>query len=70
MGITAKKGSVFWEIFFTIEEEFRVNCMEWDAKLPKNTMRTDEGILTLTPKFMLSHMIIHYGKHMVREGIH
>ena len=68
MGINVTKGRHFWEIFFTLEEEFRVNCLEWDKRFLDNTMRTENGILTLNPTYMLAHLILHFGKHMVREG--
>ena len=68
MGMNAKRGRHFWEIFFTLEEEFRVNCLEWDKRFPNHTIRTDSGILTLEPTYMLAHLILHLGKHMVREG--
>lgn len=68
MGINVSKGAHFWEIFFTLEEEFRANCQEWDKRFPENTVRTEDGILTLNPTYMMAHMMLHLGKHMVREG--
>ena len=68
MGIDAVKDSYIWEIFFTLEEEFRINCLDWDKRFPENTVRVDSGILSLNPTYMMSHMTLHLGKHMVREG--
>lgn len=67
-GIDAIKGNNLWEIFFSLEDEFRVNADIWDKSFSSNTMRTEADTLTLSPTYMLLHLMLHFDKHIAHEG--
>ena len=66
-GIVCKKGNCYWEIFTTIEEEMRVEPQKWDKLFFENIV-CENGILHPTPTYFLIHLIVHTGKHCLREG--
>lgn len=68
VGITAKKGGIMWEIFFTLEQEFRENTLAYDEKLFDEKVSIGNGLYRLNNTHMLSHMILHFGQHLIYTG--
>ena len=66
-GIVCKNGRVYWEIFKTVEDEFRVNTEKWNQNFRKKVMY-ENNIKCPIPTYFLIHLIIHMSKHCVRAG--
>ncbi len=66
-GIVCKNDVAYWEVFDTIEEEFRYNSEKYDKLFLSNCTNKD-NFTFLKHTYFLAHMIVHMGKHYVREG--
>ena len=66
-GITCKNKDAYWEIFYTLEEEFR-NSFNIVDELAFNYNIETDFVNMLEYTIFLAHLIIHTGKHYVREG--
>ncbi len=66
-GIVCKSNRAYWEIFTTTEEEMRVSFSKWDALFFENILFTN-NICSLEPTYFLIHLLVHTGKHCLREG--
>lgn len=68
VGITAQKGKILWEVFSSLEQEFRENTEEYDEKLFCGKISWDNGLYRLNNTHMLAHMILHFGQHLIYTG--
>lgn len=66
-GIVCTKGQFYWEIFFSTEDEFRINTSFWDKKFFTD-IQQEQYVLCPKPDLFLAHMIVHTGKHCMRAG--
>lgn len=69
IGYSAIKNGVIWEIFDTLKEEFQINTVAYDKKLYDNAIIWKNGIYRLNTNDMLVHLIVHFAKHLVYQGI-
>lgn len=67
VGITCFKNNITWEIFTSLEQEFKENTKYWDQKLLNNTTQIS-GINSPIPTLFFLHLILHTGKHCMSEG--
>ncbi len=61
-------NNTHWEIFDTLEQEFRKNPDIWNKRLWENTYINKNGLRTLKPEYHLAYMIIHMEKHFTWCG--
>lgn len=66
-GIVCENQKAYWEIFTTIEEEMRTEPDKWDMLFLKNVKIT-KNVCRLKGTYFLIHLIVHTGKHCLREG--
>ncbi len=66
-GITASKGAYSWDIFYTLEEEFRDKSGKYDGLIRKTAVESS-GLICPCPTYMLTHLLLHLGKHLTSEG--
>ena len=66
-GIVCSKNNIVWEIFYSLEEEFRENTDYWDQLFMKNTTINNNISCPDATLFFL-HLIVHTGKHFISEG--
>ena len=67
VGITCVKNSITWEIFTSLEQEFKENTKYWDQKFLNNTIQITGINCPILTLFFL-HLILHTGKHCMSEG--
>ncbi len=61
------KGKVHGELFFSLEDDFRIEPEKWDNEL-KSHVYKKENKLFLNPTYEFAYSIIHAAKHLLREG--
>lgn len=66
-GIVCTNNKVYWEIFTTSEEEMRVSPTKWNTLFFENTLY-ENNVYTLNPTYFFIHLLVHTGKHCLREG--
>lgn len=66
-GIVCKNDRGYWEIFTTVEKEFRTKYEKLDDIFINNIV-SEKGLYFPEYTYFLSHLIIHTGKHYIREG--
>ena len=67
VGITCVKNSITWEIFTSLEQEFKENTKYWDQRFLNNTTQISHTDCPEPTLFFL-HLIMHTGKHCMSEG--
>jgi len=66
-GVICGNENVLWEVFPTIEEEFRKKPEEMDEIYFHNCI--EDGMISYPkPTYFLAHLIVHMGKHYVERG--
>jgi hypothetical protein len=66
-GVVAKKDNVYWEIFFSLEEEFQINTDKNNSLIFDNCIELD-GMYVPNSTYFLAHVIIHTGRHYIEKG--
>jgi hypothetical protein len=66
-GAVAKKDNAYWEIFFSLEEEFQINTDENNSLIFDNCIELD-GVCVPNITYFLAHVIIHTGRHYIEKG--
>ncbi len=66
-GIICSKRNLTWEVFTTVQEEFRINTNKYD-KIFFEELIFKDNICTVSPSVFLLHLIIHTGKHYIGSG--
>ncbi len=66
-GIICKNSIAYWEIFDTMEEEFRIRPDKYDELFLNNCISKNDATFPEYTYFF-AHMIVHMGKHYIREG--
>lgn len=64
----AHKGGVCWELFISLESEFKIKPSDWDNELRRNTVTAQNGIEILSPTYALIYTIVHMAKHLLESG--
>ena len=60
--------SVHWELFESLEDDFRERPSYWNDELKKNIVVNNDGKHVLSPTYELAYTVIHASKHFTREG--
>lgn len=63
-----EKNGVHWELFESLEDDFRETPTFWNDELRKNVVVDNEGKRVLSPTYELAYTVIHASKHFTREG--
>ncbi len=66
-GLTASKDAYSWDIFYTLEEEFRDKSGKYDEIIRNKAIKIN-GLTCPCPTYMLAHLLLHLGKHLTSEG--
>ncbi len=66
-GVVAKSNKAYWEVFYSLEQEFAFEPYE-NTQRVMNNLKFDEVITYPTESYFLAHMIIHTGKHYIEKG--
>ncbi len=66
-GIICKKNIFYWEVFYSIKDEFRINTKKWNENIINDTT-TIKGINCPNHTLFFLHLIVHTAKHFLREG--
>ncbi len=66
-GIIYSKNNIVWEVFFSLNEEFKINTDKWDKLFAEKTTEINSIVCPDFTLFFL-HLIIHTGKHYITEG--
>ncbi len=61
-------GTAHWEIFESLEDDFRDDPLRWNRELEKHAVTNHKGLRVLDPTFELTYVVVHASKHMTREG--
>lgn len=61
-------NSFHWELFESLEDDFRESPAFWNDELRKNVITDNEGRRVLSPTYELAYSVIHASKHFTREG--
>lgn len=67
VGIVCFKNNIVWEIFTTLEEEFKNNTEIWDKEFLENTINKENIPCPEYTLFFL-HLIVHTAKHLISKG--
>ena len=67
VGIICEKNNIVWEIFYSLEEEFKENTNYWDAMFMKENICINNLSCPSETLFFI-HLIVHTGKHLISEG--
>jgi hypothetical protein len=66
-GIVCSKGTVNWEIFYTIANEFNINSRKWDEVFFTEIINND-SLCSPKPTYFLTHLLVHTAKHLLGSG--
>lgn len=64
----ASKGSVRWEVFFSLENEFRVNSEYYDDMLRQKTTLCNGRFIRPSNGYFAAHLLVHAAKHIANKG--
>ena len=66
-GLVCKKKECYWELFFSLEDEFRVEAERWTQQIIDESI-TIAGICCPSYTLFFLHLVLHTSKHFLREG--
>ncbi len=61
-------GENHWELFESLEDDFRDEPAHWNNELKSHTFVNPKGLRVLEPTYELAYVVIHAAKHITREG--
>ena len=66
--IKASKGEIAWEIFTTLEQEFKTDTEYWDNCLRMHACMDQNGYLRLDQTYDFAYTALHAAKHFLNSG--